>query len=107
MKDIISNELFYAVTKIKLGTYNFDNIETQERLWIDDTTSVIYICWNRMSEIHDISIYEFAYKCKEWAKDYGLVSCTFRENGDTGAWCTIFRIDIIFRAEQYEIKEAE
>lgn len=69
--EMISKELFTAVTGIKLGTYNVDGVETERRLWIDDTAKTHYVCWDAVPYLDEINIHELAHMVKEWAYDNG------------------------------------
>ena len=79
---MISKELLSAVLGVKFGTYFRDWQETEARLWVDNTGSTPYVCWDAVPFVDEINIYELAHKCKEWAvnQGYTLISGRYLYN---------------------------
>ena len=91
MKDIkISNELLNYVFTDNLQTFKVDKIEN----------NILYYFWldegfygdesNCKWEKQNINIYEFAFKCKEWAENKGYI--IFSKNKE----CLIYSIDEVY-----------
>lgn len=83
MKNVISKELFTAIMGIKFGTYFCGGEETEKRLWVDDTGSTSFVCWDAVPYTSEISFYELAHRAKVWASDkgYRLMSCQDKDAG--------------------------
>jgi len=65
-----SKELFKKVMGIDLmRTYISDGQEVERNLWINDD----YIVWNDVPYTDEVSIFEFAFKIKEWAEIHGYI----------------------------------
>lgn len=48
-----------------------------------------------------------AHKCKEWAKNYTLVSAYYFENGEEGAWCCLHKDLCSVEGEMFEADTEE
>lgn len=72
---IINKKVIEKVFNLNLSeTYWCFGEETEKKVWIDDTGSIPYICWDAgVGGNSEISLVDFANKCKEYALKSGNV----------------------------------
>jgi len=73
---MISKELFKEILGIDL-------LDTDKRLWVDNTSDTTYVCWDDNTEVCDINIYELAHLCKEWAHNKRYIIKSGHDNVPT------------------------